>query len=90
MTYRRIASAVLLGLLLAAAPGLVPAQQAGRDAQENRKSPEVKAPQAAGEPKAEAPREAQPAKDEKRAPPKPFEPTEKVKADQAIDFPADI
>jgi hypothetical protein len=35
-------------------------------------------------------KEQKPAAPLKSSPPKPFEPTEKVKADQAIDFPADI
>jgi hypothetical protein len=35
-------------------------------------------------------KEQQPAAPSKSPPLKPFEPTEKVKADQAIDFPADI
>jgi hypothetical protein len=90
MRYRRIAGAVLLGLLLAAPQGLALAQQAGRSAPENQAAPQFAAPPPANKTPADSDRQARPAEAEKREPPKAFEPTEKVKADQAIDFPSDI
>ena len=52
--------------------------------------PEVAPPPARGKAPGETGREQTPAAPSKSEPLKPFDPTEKVKADQAIDFPADI
>ena len=66
------------------------AQASDGPARKGQRPPEAASPLPQGKTRAE------PAKDEKPAAPskseslKPFEPTEKVKADQALDFPADI
>ena len=52
--------------------------------------PEASPPPSPGKAQGDKPREEKPAAPLKGDPLKPFEPAEKVKADQAIDFPADI
>ena len=52
--------------------------------------PEAAAPPSQGKTQDGTGREQTPAAPSKGGPLKPFDPTEKVKADQAIDFPADI
>jgi hypothetical protein len=78
---------------LAAAEGdgaAVRAQTSDRPARTSQFPPEAASPPPQGKTR------GQPAKEEKTTAPsksealKPFEPTEKVKADQALDFPADI
>ncbi|MCU0559168.1 MAG: hypothetical protein MUD16_03135 [Desulfobacterales bacterium] len=54
------------------------------------KPQEAAPPPSRGKGPGEAGREQPPAAPPKSEPLKPFEPTEKVQADQAIDFPADI
>jgi hypothetical protein len=52
--------------------------------------PETAPPPSQRKPQGDKAREERPAAPPKGDPLKPFEPAEKVKADQAIDFPADI
>jgi hypothetical protein len=52
--------------------------------------PEAASPLPQGKTRGEPAKAEQPAAAPKSEPLKPFEPTEKVKADQALDFPADI
>jgi len=52
--------------------------------------PEAAPPPSRGKPPGETGQEQKPATPSKSEPLKPFDPTERVKADQAIDFPADI
>ena len=52
--------------------------------------PEAASPLPQGKIRGEPAKEERPAAPSKSEPLKPFEPTEKVKADQALDFPADI
>jgi hypothetical protein len=52
--------------------------------------PEASPPPSPGKAQGDKAREERPATPPKGDPLKPFEPAEKVKADQAIDFPADI
>jgi hypothetical protein len=54
------------------------------------RSPAEVSPLPQGKPRPEPGKEEKPAAPSKSESPKPFEPTEKVKADQALDFPADI
>ncbi len=65
------------------------AQTSGGSAPPVQRPPET-APPARGKAPEETGREQAPAAPTKSEPLKPFNPTEKVKADQAIDFPADI
>lgn len=57
---------------------------------DGRRPPEAAPPPSRGKAPGETGREQPPAAPSKGAPLQPFDPTEKVKADQAIDFPADI
>jgi hypothetical protein len=66
------------------------AQTSDGSARPGQRPPEAAAPLPQGKTRGEPAKEEQPAPPSKSEPLKPFEPTEKVKADQAIDFPADI
>jgi len=84
---------------LAGGPGLVAAegvragylvQTSGVPARTGQPAPESAPPLPQGKTRAEPVKEEQPAGPAKKDPLKAFEPTEKVRADQALDFPADI
>jgi hypothetical protein len=66
------------------------AQKAGSPPRSGQASPEASPPPAQGKAQGDKTQEERPAPPPKGDPLKPFEPAEKVKADQAIDFPADI
>ncbi|MCK7466778.1 MAG: hypothetical protein MZU91_00590 [Desulfosudis oleivorans] len=66
------------------------AQTAAGPEKAGRRPPEAAPPPSRGKAPDETGREQTPAAPSKSEPLKPFDPTEKVKADQAIDFPADI
>ena len=66
------------------------AQKAGSPPRTGQAPPEASPPPSPGKTQGDKPREEKPATPLKGDPLKPFEPAEKVKADQAIDFPADI
>jgi len=66
------------------------AQTSGGPARTGQRPPEASPPPSPGKAQGDKPREEKPAAPLKGDPLKPFEPAEKVKADQAIDFPADI
>jgi hypothetical protein len=66
------------------------AQTSDGPARTGQRPPEAASPLPQGKTRGEPAKEEQPAAPSKSEPLKPFEPTEKVKADQAIDFPADI
>jgi hypothetical protein len=66
------------------------AQASDGPSRTGQRPPEAAPPQSRGKAQGDVGKEQQPAAPSKNEPPKPFDPTEKVKADQAIDFPADI
>jgi hypothetical protein len=66
------------------------AQTSDGPARPAQRPPEAAAPLPKEKTRGEPAKADKPAAPSKSEPPKPFEPTEKVKADQAIDFPADI
>ena len=66
------------------------AQTSGSPARPGQRPPEASPPPAPGKSHGDKDLEERPAAPPKGDPLKPFEPAEKVKADQAIDFPADI
>jgi hypothetical protein len=66
------------------------AQTSGGPARTGQRPPEAAQPPPQGKSQGEPAKEEKPAAPSKSEPLKPFEPTEKVKADQALDFPADI
>jgi hypothetical protein len=66
------------------------AQTSDVPARTGQRTPEAGAPLPQGKTRGEPTKEEMPAAAPKHEPLKPFEPTEKVKADQALDFPADI
>lgn len=66
------------------------AQTASGPARTGQMPPEASPPPAPGKAHGDKAQEERPAAPLKGDPLKPFEPAEKVKADQAIDFPADI
>lgn len=66
------------------------AQKAGSPPRTGQAPPEASPPPSPGKTQSNKDREEKPAAPLKGDPLKPFEPAEKVKADQAIDFPADI
>jgi len=66
------------------------AQTSGGPARTGQRPPDASPPPSPGKAQGDKPREEKPAAPLKGDPLKPFEPAEKVKADQAIDFPADI
>jgi len=66
------------------------AQKAGSPPRTGQAPPEASPPPAPGKAHGDKAQEERPAAPPKGDPLKPFEPAEKVKADQAIDFPADI
>jgi hypothetical protein len=66
------------------------AQKAGSPLRTGQAPPEAPPPPAPGKASGDKTPEQRPAAPPKGDPLKPFEPAEKVKADQAIDFPADI
>jgi uncharacterized membrane protein len=70
--------------------GIYLSQKAASPQRTGQPSSEAAAPSTQEKAKDEKGKEQKPAAPSKSEPPKPFEPTEKVKADQAIDFPADI
>jgi hypothetical protein len=70
--------------------GVYLAQEAGGPPRTGQPPPEAPGSPARGKAPADKSKEERPAAPPKGDPLKPFEPTEKVKADQAIDFPADI
>jgi hypothetical protein len=79
--------------ILAAAEGLdrvYLSQKAAGPQRTNPPSSEAAAPATQEKAQDEKAKEQKPAAPAKKESPRPFEPTEKVKADQAIDFPADI
>jgi hypothetical protein len=78
---------------LAAAEGMragYRAQTSDGPARTGQRPPEAASPLPQGKTRGEPAKEEKPAAPSKSEPLKPFEPTEKVKADQALDFPADI
>lgn len=66
------------------------AQTSGSPPRTGQRPPETSPPPSQGKPQGDKAQEDRPAAPPKGDPLKPFEPAEKVKADQAIDFPADI
>jgi hypothetical protein len=66
------------------------AQASERPAPKEQLPPEAASPLPQGKPRGEPAKAEPPAAAPKSEASKPFEPTEKVKADQALDFPADI
>jgi len=66
------------------------AQASEGPARTGQRPPEAASPLPQGKTRGEPAKEEKPAAPSKSEPLKPFEPTEKVKADQALDFPADI
>ncbi len=66
------------------------AQTAAGPEKAGQRQPEAAPPPARGKAPEATGREQAPAAPTKSEPLKPFNPTEKVKADQAVDFPADI
>ena len=66
------------------------AQTSDGPARTGQRLPEAASPLPQGKTRAEPAKDEKPAATSKSEPLKPFEPTEKVKADQALDFPADI
>ncbi len=66
------------------------AQTSGGPARTSQHPPEAAPPPSQGKTPGEPAKEEKPAPPPKGDPLKPFAPSEKVKADQAIDFPADI
>jgi hypothetical protein len=70
--------------------GIYLAQKAAGPQRTGQASSEAVAPSTQEKAPEEKAKEPKPAAPSKKEPVKPFEPTEKVKADQAIDFPADI
>jgi hypothetical protein len=70
--------------------GIYLSQKAASPQRAGQPSSEAAAPSTQEKAKDEKGKEQKPAAPSKSEPPKPFDPTEKVKADQAIDFPADI
>jgi hypothetical protein len=70
--------------------GVYLAQETGTPPRPGQPQPEASGSPARGKAQPDKSREEKPAAPAKGDPLKPFEPTEKVKADQAIDFPADI
>jgi len=66
------------------------AQTSGGPARTGQRPPESASPLPQGKTRGEPAKEEKPAAPSKSEPLKPFEPTEKVKADQALEFPADI
>jgi hypothetical protein len=66
------------------------AQATERPARTEQLPPEAASPLPQGKPRNDPAKAEQPAAAPKSEPLKPFVPTEKVKADQALDFPADI
>ena len=70
--------------------GVYLAQKAAGPQRTGQASSEAVAPSTQEKAPDEKAKEPKPAAPSKKEPVKPFEPTEKVKADQAIDFPADI
>jgi hypothetical protein len=66
------------------------AQKAGSPPRTGQAPPEASPLPSPGKAQGDKPREEKPEAPPKGDPLKPFEPAEKVKADQAIDFPADI
>jgi hypothetical protein len=66
------------------------AQTSSGSEKAGQRPPEAAPPPARGKAPDETGREPKPAAPSKIEPLRPFDPTEKVKADQAIDFPADI
>lgn len=66
------------------------AQTSGSPARTGQQPPEASPPPSQGKAQGDKTQEEKPAAPLKGDPLKPFEPAEKVKADQAIDFPADI
>jgi hypothetical protein len=66
------------------------AQKAGSPPRTGQAPPETSPPPSPGKAQGDKAQEERPAAPLKGDPLKPFEPAEKVKADQAIDFPADI
>jgi hypothetical protein len=65
-------------------------QTSGSPERNGQRSEEPSPPPSQGKVQRERTQDEKPAAPPKGDPLKPFEPTEKVKADQAIDFPADI
>lgn len=65
-------------------------QTSGGPTRTGQRSEEASPPPSQGKAQTDKAQEEKPAASPKGDPLKPFEPTEKVKADQAIDFPADI
>ena len=70
--------------------GVYLAQKAGSPPRTGQAPLETSPPPSQGKAQGDKTREERPAAPLKGDPLKPFEPAEKVKADQAIDFPADI
>ena len=70
--------------------GVYLSQKAAGPPRTGQPSSEAVAPSTQEKAPDEKAKEPKPAAPPKKEPVKPFEPTEKVKADQAIDFPADI
>ena len=70
--------------------GIYLSQKAASPPRTGQPSSEAVAPSTQEKAPDEKAKEPKPAAPSKKEPVKPFEPTEKVKADQAIDFPADI
>jgi hypothetical protein len=66
------------------------AQTSDGPARTGQRTPEAASPLPQGKTRAEPAKDEKPVAPSKSEPLKPFEPTEKVKADQALDFPADI
>jgi hypothetical protein len=66
------------------------AQTSGSPPRAGQRPPETSTPPSQGKAQGDNVQEERPAAPLKGDPLKPFEPAEKVKADQAIDFPADI
>jgi hypothetical protein len=66
------------------------AQASDGTAGTSQRPPQAASPPTGGRTRSEPAKEEKPAEAPKREPLKPFEPTEKIKADQALDFPADI
>jgi hypothetical protein len=70
-------------------PGYL-AQASGGPPRTGQRPEDASSPSSQGKAQSDQPQKEKPAAPLKADPLKPFEPTEKVKADQAIEFPADI
>ena len=102
MTYKILITLIWIGCLIGAGlnadslsaadgfDGIYLSQKAASPPRTGQPSSEAGAPSTQEKTQDEKAKEPKPAAPSKKEPVKPFEPTEKVKADQAIDFPADI